>query len=796
MACRLTITLNNGEKLVFDDFIELSNTPIRDVAKALFNDTEKRNQVIDSFTRFYGTNKEITNSQIGNVSYKTLTEQVPIRGGWPEFDLEEAGTNILYIDQFGASEYCGPAVTMKVGEKQTITVQPLYRNQLNSFRNKILSRKLISELNEDTKFSDKFNALTERMTLEEKKTLLDDFLSKGTVPRETIKYNDEILEVSGILSSEIAKLAGLIDSRVYKVEFFNYLKKALNENNRGNYEIQVGNFMDKALHLLKDDKNFKEELRVFKQVMDDELEGEDVESKINTAISSLMNKLREKDAEFPYYFKTFRNGTVVEFNLISKTISEIYPEVTYEQARRTYVFQQEYKGYDIYQNNGRYYYTKGPIIPDKTKLIPLNSLEDTIRSIDYKIKNSKGTIAFYLNKALKSDNDRLYKVTEMSFEAGDVIKSLNYTIKPGKVLEGSISKIVNDSKFYDFVNYIKSVYNNPTYNSIKEYILENIDTPEKAGVFLYEISGDKYNISKVYDIVTNIKNAGYKYFFVLHAEKTKKHLRVVQINEDSFKSLKVGKSETKLQRWNNQDIPKARFINALAEMIQEKVKNIGYVVQQRTAEEIAKEYPKADSKAKAFLTTQKIGDKVQSVLVINTTVADITTPLHEYAHIFLAMLKARDIQRYRNLVQYGLNQYKNQKTLVSLREQKKEAYKGMSEYDIDEELFADIFSRHLLDNTELAKVVTDVANGEKINIKQEVENSVLEALNTLNEFSSKGFNLYNLWDQPISIFAKYNSSVIADLDDETEKHKVFRQASNWIRDQISKQNIREKCQLI
>jgi hypothetical protein len=42
MACDVKITLNDGSSLTFKNFVELSNSPMEGIAKALFNNDDKR----------------------------------------------------------------------------------------------------------------------------------------------------------------------------------------------------------------------------------------------------------------------------------------------------------------------------------------------------------------------------------------------------------------------------------------------------------------------------------------------------------------------------------------------------------------------------------------------------------------------------------------------------------------------------------------------------------------------------------------------------------------------------------
>jgi len=53
MACDVELTLNDGSKITLKDSIDFSYSPIEEIAKVLFNDSKKRSELSDKFSKFY-----------------------------------------------------------------------------------------------------------------------------------------------------------------------------------------------------------------------------------------------------------------------------------------------------------------------------------------------------------------------------------------------------------------------------------------------------------------------------------------------------------------------------------------------------------------------------------------------------------------------------------------------------------------------------------------------------------------------------------------------------------------------
>ena len=68
-----------------------------------------------------------------------------------------------------------------------------------------------------------------------------------------------------------------------------------------------------------------------------------------------------------------------------------------------------------------------------------------------------------------------------------------------------------------------------------------------------------------------------------------------------------------------------------------------------TQGEIKSKYGDRRALANGFVTGNSI--------IINTTISDISTPIHEYIHVFLGMVKALNFDKYREIVEYSLNRW-------------------------------------------------------------------------------------------------------------------------------------------
>ena len=112
----------------------------------------------------------------------------------------------------------------------------------------------------------------------------------------------------------------------------------------------------------------------------------------------------------------------------------------------------------------------------------------------------------------------------------------------------------------------------------------------------------------------------------------------------------------------------------------------------------------------------------------------------------------------------------------------------MSDSDIDEEVFADLFAGYILNSkykqfVDLSGIRTAVG---------ESELSIWDMIDSDKSIVSLG----QIWDYPLRSLTSLNSDFIIDLkeDDSVQsRFKVFRQATNWIQQKISSGEIIENC---
>ena len=112
----------------------------------------------------------------------------------------------------------------------------------------------------------------------------------------------------------------------------------------------------------------------------------------------------------------------------------------------------------------------------------------------------------------------------------------------------------------------------------------------------------------------------------------------------------------------------------------------------------------------------------------------------------------------------------------------------MSDSDIDEEVFADLFAGYILNSK--YKQFVDLSI---------VRHDVTKEGGTIWDMIGNDKSIVSLgqiWDYPLSSLTSLNSDFIIDLgeDDSVQsRFKVFRQATNWIQQQITDKKIIENC---
>lgn len=763
MACTVNITFDSNHKLQFVNLVELSDSPMESIAQALYNDLDKREEIISNFNNLYRS-KGVNTGQIGNISYSGLSRSIPIEGGWPileniqGFNPDEY--NILYIDSEGSTK---PEryTSVNVGDGKAIQIMVVYRNQLHNFRNWILANILVENLDPNIQFSKEFD-IVQKSLGKTPKQILRSYLLGEYEKEAPVKMGSRLLNVDSVIEGEILSIQDKVQKRKYKNEFFNALVTKLKYTKSSNgdikYSIPVQTFDRLAEELIQDNPD------LFKEIQD---------MKPRKRIETIIQTLLKTDPDFPFRISSV-SGNTANFNRAFLTINEKYG-LNFKEAQNQFTFVEEYKGFDIYQYKGKYYFTKG-VITDSLALEPYVSKEDTLRKINEKLKNSKLNTA---NIQLKNSNEGLYYAeTEQKYRVGSIIKSMDISVNTRVNFNQDETALVSNGSLQDFYNYIQASteFSAP----IKVRILEKIDTPEKAAIFLYKIN--EAAAKKIFDrnaegVLNQIQIAGYKYFYVAHSDSPQ-HIRVKQIDLDSIRNLK----DTQIKGFENQDLPKAQIILEFAKAVQARLEGTGFQVELLTQDEISKDsrFAGVQSNAKAFIKGNSI--------IINTTTADVSDPLHEYAHIFLGLVKAQNFDMYQKLVSDVL-QKRNPKEIARMRREKMKLYPNLSQIDIDEEVFADVYSKFIMNN-HYGEFV------DHTNVRKIVEGESKTIWDMLSP-DSKIIKLGDIWNEPLGSLTSLNSDMLVGLasqESPQERFRTYRQASNWIEQQIKDKEIIENCQ--
>ena len=184
---------------------------------------------------------------------------------------------------------------------------------------------------------------------------------------------------------------------------------------------------------------------------------------------------------------------------------------------------------------------------------------------------------------------------------------------------------------------------------------------------------------------------------------------------------------------------------------------------------------------KAFIYNGKV--------YVNSTIARPSDLLHEHVHLILGMIKSNpDLgNNYENLLNLVINTNEGRRMYKKI----KESYPGISEMDLREEVFANLFSNYIRGNVNLeTKEVFDTNDKTLKNITETIFDTKIENINSF--YGSKLTVIFNKFNKEV---AKLMSRKDLDFGSTQQSRRI----SNYINQQISEYNkdqkngIREDC---
>ena len=222
-----------------------------------------------------------------------------------------------------------------------------------------------------------------------------------------------------------------------------------------------------------------------------------------------------------------------------------------------------------------------------------------------------------------------------------------------------------------------------------------------------------------------------------------------------------------------QNKPIRLWLNAISKALQNQFGVQIHIVTANEVEEMGIANPNTD---KAFIYNGEI--------YINSTIASTNDLLHEHVHLILGVLKSNPELRknYEGLVNLVANTKEGRQEKARIAER----YSNLSEMDLREEVFANLFSHYI--RNQISIETEQVFNSSE----EELEKLTKSVFNT-DIYDIKSFYNGGL----ISIFNKFNREVSKYMQNTEDidfgKTKDSRIISNWISKQIETGLIKEDC---
>lgn len=504
------------------------------------------------------------------------------------------------------------------------------------------------------------------------------------------------------------------------------------------------------------------------------------EVKEGSGFLTLLNYLFSVEPEFTFSVSNITNKSI-EFKQLPRTLSEMY-DIGYDTIRTYKILNGDYKGYKIYtvKEDG-----KDIFIPSKNYLTEntitskFNSEEEAKQYIDHRAANEDIGKWSFADFKYRIPLDTKDGVTIYSEGLGSFNVKLERYFPDKTMIESLDIPINKKTKFYnDEYRFLTGGYNYTTFmeevanwgisDKLKEEIAKNINNGEKIATFIYKVNelakGDRSEkseetISKiVQDIVSAKKNTYY-----IQSRNNNGTYFVIPVDAVSLKGYTT----------ENQNTPIISLVQAVSDTLNKK---FGVKVEMKTSLELEELFPKINANTtKAFIK--------DGVIYFNTTTAESSDMLHEYVHLLLGVLKSSPelSSNYEQLLDIVVHTKEGSKLFNKL----KKVYTDSSDIDVREEVFANLFSQHVMGrlNPDFKQIFQ---TSEKL-LKKGTQLIFDTTIGSLVDFYGTTLE---------SAFLHFNHDVAQLLSKDKvdfSKTKKSRFYSNWISKKIKDKTIEEYC---
>lgn len=492
----------------------------------------------------------------------------------------------------------------------------------------------------------------------------------------------------------------------------------------------------------------------------------------------LLNGLFSAEPEFSWsYLRNTNKGIVLHSS--PKTIQAKYG-IEYDTIHSFDIIQNDFFGYKIYRftdekGNQKYISSRG-YLTEQSLNKEYNSLDELKQYIQNSVskqdikKNSLLEFKYreQLEEGWSTELDSFEVNTLQSLVVGSIIESIDVPVNEKQAFynpnESNLFKL--DRQSYD--TFTRIVKDWDISEELKNNIIGNINTPEKIAVFVYKanelLKNDRSDELVLTKILEMIQNAKKNYYYIDSKQSTGRGYKYRVIPTDPIQIDNYKK---------NKKVPVIELMSVIGQVLQSQ---FGVTINMLTSSEIVEKYPDIDvNTTKAFVRDGEI--------FINTTLAEVTDPLHEFTHIILGVLKANPelSKNYEQLMYIVSKTEEGKRKIQKLRD----IYTEASEMDLMEEAFVDLFSRHIMGEL----------NPGFDNLFTSVDKYIKDATKIV--FNNPIEDLGSFYGSSIqTVFRRFNSDIASLLDGrkiDFAETRQSRRISNWISKQIKEGNIKEEC---
>lgn len=557
--------------------------------------------------------------------------------------------------------------------------------------------------------------------------------------------------------------------------------------------IKLADLKSKAQELTVGSEEYKENIELQKYIeYFQELQNKDAEK-----WKQIVTKLIElSDDEFSYKFDSVQGNTLYLQN-VPRTLEERYTDFSYQTISLMRP-EKPYRGYNIYvDKDGNYYYDRH-ILTTKSYGKKYTSLDGVKKAIDYRLRNDpvrkQSLIEF------KTMGDRNVVYVPNRFLPGQVLKVLDMHFSSSQELNPIEQSLIYDTGMYNsntlqtFYEYVLGIVETDSKDYIKKQLQSVIDTAEKAACFIYALNEQEgiyrepISLQSFTKIMDRFKNLTYSYYVV--EEVASSPVSGGKGFKDYITSTKDGKVTNGTYRTLVTPIPSSdihnsfvsvdegtarpaqsiRLLDDLAQKLYDKLGVQVHVETQSNLEDLFREWgEEMPSDVHGFVRGGEI--------YINSSTATDEDFVHEYTHLMLGVLKARNYDNYYELV----NLVGNSKECQYLKKSLRDSYPNLADIDLNEEVFAAELGKHLSGH-DLGMFL----NGELQSAKQAVDSemgSIFSKAKITDQFyDSKLRNVLSQFSYDLGKLMQEGNGL------EISAGTSFRQATNWIAEQIQKYN--------